>query len=108
MVVRSLLPLALLVTAARAGAAAQPAPPRTAHAAPVVEQRLLDAARRNPDSFDAQYQLASFYVQRHKLQAALPYLQRARAMGVERPVQANVLSLPFGDGAFDLVLSMDV
>lgn len=35
-------------------------------------------------------------------------LRRARAMGVERPVQANVLGLPFPDGAFDVVLSMDV
>lgn len=35
-------------------------------------------------------------------------LRRARAMGVERPVQANVLRLPFPDSAFDLVLSMDV
>ncbi len=35
-------------------------------------------------------------------------LRRARAMGVERPVQANILSLPFPDGAFDLALSIDV
>jgi SAM-dependent methyltransferase len=35
-------------------------------------------------------------------------LQRARHMGVQRPVQANVLSLPFGAGAFEVVLSMDV
>jgi SAM-dependent methyltransferase len=35
-------------------------------------------------------------------------LRRARAMGVERPVQANILSLPFANGAFDLVLSIDV
>jgi len=76
--VRFLLPLALLVVAARAGAAAQPAPPRAAQAAPVIEHRLLDAARQNPDSFDAQYQLASFYLQRGKLQAALPHLERAR------------------------------
>jgi tetratricopeptide (TPR) repeat protein len=73
-----LLPLALLV-AARAGAAPQPASSRAAQAA-AVEQRLLDAARRSPDSFDAQYQLASFYVQQGKLQAALPYLERARAI----------------------------
>src|SRR5512146_2862205 len=31
-------------------------------------------------------------------------LCRARAMGVERPIQANVLGLPFPDRAFDLVL----
>jgi SAM-dependent methyltransferase len=35
-------------------------------------------------------------------------LRRARAMGVERPVQANIMQLPFASGAFDLVLSIDV
>jgi tetratricopeptide (TPR) repeat protein len=77
---RVLLPLALLVVAARAGAGAQqPAPPRAAPSA-AVEQQLADAARRTPDSFDAQYQLASFYLQQGKLQAALPHLRRARAI----------------------------
>jgi Flp pilus assembly protein TadD len=42
-----------------------------------VERRLSDAARKNPDSFDAQYQLASFYVQKSRLDAALPHLRRA-------------------------------
>jgi tetratricopeptide (TPR) repeat protein len=36
--------------------------------------------RRNPDSFDAHYQLASFYLQQGKLRAALPHLERARAI----------------------------
>ena len=108
--VRLLLPLALLVVA-RAGAAAQPAPPRTAQAAPVVEQRLLDAARRNPDSFDAQYQLASFYLQRHKLQAALPYLQRARAInpddyGSGHDLALALLELERLDEARALILQM--
>jgi SAM-dependent methyltransferase len=35
-------------------------------------------------------------------------LRRARSMGVQRPVQANILNLPFGNAAFDLVLSIDV
>jgi SAM-dependent methyltransferase len=35
-------------------------------------------------------------------------LRYARAMGVERPVQGNALDLPFRDGSFDLVLSLDV
>jgi SAM-dependent methyltransferase len=35
-------------------------------------------------------------------------LRYARAMGVERPVQADIRELPFRGGAFDLVLSMDV
>jgi len=35
-------------------------------------------------------------------------LRYARAMGVERPVQGDVMALPFADGAFDLVMSFDV
>jgi SAM-dependent methyltransferase len=34
-------------------------------------------------------------------------LKYARAMGVDRAVQADLLRLPFGDGAFDLVMSID-
>jgi tetratricopeptide (TPR) repeat protein len=104
---RGRLPLALAIVAvARAGAAAQAssgAVPRpeseqatrpssgqaaAAHKSPpdqhaesaAVERRLSDAVRLNPDSFDAQYQLASFYLQQGKLQAALPHLERARAI----------------------------
>ena len=32
----------------------------------------------------------------------------ARRMGAQRPVQADICSLPFAPGSFDLVLSMDV
>jgi SAM-dependent methyltransferase len=35
-------------------------------------------------------------------------LRYARTMGVERPVQGDVRELPFADGAFDLVISLDV
>jgi len=35
-------------------------------------------------------------------------LKYARAMGVERPVQADLSSLPFADAVFDLVMSIDV
>jgi len=35
-------------------------------------------------------------------------LKYARAMGVERPVQGDLATLPFADGTFDLVLSIDV
>jgi SAM-dependent methyltransferase len=35
-------------------------------------------------------------------------LSRARRMGVERPVQADICCLPFGPASFDLVLSVDV
>jgi Flp pilus assembly protein TadD len=82
---RMLLPL-VLVAVTRAGAADQPPPRkaegRTAQAAEAAatERTLAEAVRRHPDSFEAQYQLASFLVQQRKLQAALPHLERARAI----------------------------
>ena len=62
-----------------------PRPPRPPVSKPLeqdaaVERRLSDAARKNPDSFDAQYRLASFYVQKGRLDAALPHLRRACAI----------------------------
>lgn len=35
-------------------------------------------------------------------------LRYAREMGIERPVQADTLQLPFANGTFDVVLSIDV
>ena len=35
-------------------------------------------------------------------------LRYARELGVQRPVQGDIRSLPFADNAFDLVLSLDV
>jgi SAM-dependent methyltransferase len=35
-------------------------------------------------------------------------LRHARQFGVELPVQADIMSLPFATGSFDLVLSLDV
>lgn len=35
-------------------------------------------------------------------------LRYARGLGVKNPVQGDIRSLPFGDGAFDLVMSVDV
>ncbi len=76
--------------AARARVAAQPPPtsagavhqstPAQSAASAAVERRLIEAVRLNPDSFDAQYQLASFYLQQGKLRAALPHLERARSI----------------------------
>jgi tetratricopeptide (TPR) repeat protein len=45
-----------------------------------IERRLTEDVERNPDTFDARRKLASFYLQQGKLQAALPHLQRARAI----------------------------
>jgi Flp pilus assembly protein TadD len=82
----------VLVAVARAGPLAQasksaPRQPAAIQAprpdsgqAAAIERRLLEVVRGAPDSFEAQYQLASFYLQQGKLQAALPHLQRARAI----------------------------
>jgi len=35
-------------------------------------------------------------------------LRYARQMGLERAVQGDIMRLPFADGAFDLVMSVDV
>ena len=62
--------------AGQADASRKPAPAELA----AVENRLSDAVARNPDSFDAHHQLASFYLQQKKLEAALPSLERAYAI----------------------------
>jgi Flp pilus assembly protein TadD len=79
---RLLAAFALALTLPAESASAQPPgrPAASAAASAATERRLADAARRNPDSFDAQYQLASFYAQKGKLDAALPYLRRACAI----------------------------
>src|SRR5262245_44992477 len=95
-----LLPLVLLV-AARAGAAAQPSPSHKAESrtpraeAAATEQALLEAVRRHPDSFEAHYQLASFLVQQRKLRAALPHLERARAIDPTHYACGHDLALAF-------------
>jgi len=77
---RLLFALALTLLASGASAQPQPKPAPSAAEAAAIERRLTDAARRNPDSFDAQYQLASFYVQKGRLDEALPHLRRACAL----------------------------
>jgi tetratricopeptide (TPR) repeat protein len=94
-VIRPLSAGILLVALARAGAAAQsgaPAPrpvsgqaagasgkPAPAESA-AIEHRLLEDVRRSPHAFDAERQLASFYLQQGKLRAALPHLERAHTI----------------------------
>jgi tetratricopeptide (TPR) repeat protein len=45
-----------------------------------VERRLLETMRQQPDSFEAHRALASFYLRKGKVAAALPHLQRAQAI----------------------------
>ena len=76
-----------LTTLAWAGPAAaqtsanKPAAPAAATPdSAAIERQLTAAVRRHPDSFEAQYALAEFYVQRGKLTAAIPHLERARSI----------------------------
>jgi tetratricopeptide (TPR) repeat protein len=70
----------------RAGAIGQTSPPKSPPKTPsraaapdptAIEQRLIEAATRNPESFSAQRGLAEFYLQQGKLERAIPHLQRA-------------------------------
>jgi len=45
-----------------------------------VERRLADAVTNNPDSFEAHQALAGFYLDQGKVTAALPHLERAKAI----------------------------
>lgn len=55
--------------------------PNVSTAAPSdVERRLLETVRQQPDSFEAHRALASFYLRKGKIAAALPHLQRAQAI----------------------------
>ena len=77
------LVLAVLGGDARAQteAPAAKAPPAAASpAAAAVERRLLEAVRKTPDAFEAHHALGEFYLQAGKLAAAIPHLERARAL----------------------------
>jgi tetratricopeptide (TPR) repeat protein len=43
----------------------------------VVEDRLLSAARLHPDDFGANHELGEYYLHQNKLDAAIPYLEKA-------------------------------
>jgi tetratricopeptide (TPR) repeat protein len=55
----------------------RPAPQPDAAA---VERRLVAAVRRDPDSFAAHHALASFYLRRGRIDAAIPHLERAQTI----------------------------
>ena len=79
-----LFALVLVAPPPEALAAQQPPAPDararkpTASEYAAVEQRLVEAVRRDPDSVDARHALAAFYIQLGKLDAAIPHLTRAR------------------------------
>lgn len=77
-----LVPFALVfITLARAeAAAAQPASPPDPAQIAAARQRLTEAVRAAPGSFDAQHTLAVFYLQQGDVTAAIPHLRAAYAI----------------------------
>jgi tetratricopeptide (TPR) repeat protein len=45
-----------------------------------LEAKLLDRAEKNRQSFEANHDLGEFYIQRHRLSSAIPYLERAHSI----------------------------
>jgi tetratricopeptide (TPR) repeat protein len=45
-----------------------------------IERQLTETVRRDPDSFQAHHALGEFYIHQGKLEAAIPHLERARAL----------------------------
>jgi tetratricopeptide (TPR) repeat protein len=100
------LVLAILGEGARAQAqtpppAKTPGPAASPDAA-AVERRLVEAVRRTPDAFDAHHALGEFYLQAGKLKAAIPHLERARALDPAHYANGYDLALAYLEtGALD-------
>jgi tetratricopeptide (TPR) repeat protein len=82
-----LVEVLIIAILAQAGAAAPrpPAPGTQSRQSSLadsatIERRLLEAVRRDPDSFENNHALAGFYLGQRKLAAAIPYLRRAQAL----------------------------
>jgi Flp pilus assembly protein TadD len=79
------------------GAEAQspaPTPPKSPTPA-AIERQLTDAVKRNPSSFAAHHALGELYIQRGKLQAAIPHLERARDLDPAHYANGYDLSLAY-------------
>src|SRR3989442_14843538 len=79
----SLLLVLLAPTAALAGAAAR------------TESDLLEQVRLHPESFQANHALGEYYVQHHRLSAAIPYLKKARLADLSNFENAYDLALGY-------------
>jgi tetratricopeptide (TPR) repeat protein len=76
--------------------------PAPAPGAAAVERRLLEAVRRTPDAFDAHHALGEFYLQAGKVAAAIPHLERARALDPAHDANGYDLALAYLEtGALD-------
>ena len=74
---------------------AKPPRPAASPDAAAVERRLLEAVRRTPDAFDAQHALGEFYLQAGKLTAAIPHLERARALDPAHYANGHDLAIAY-------------
>ena len=110
----TLVALALALVALRGDARAQAPPATPSRTAPpgapagaavgasAVEQRLLAAVRRTPDDFAARHALGEFYLQAGKVTAAIPHLERARALDPSHYPNGYDLALAYLEtGALD-------
>ncbi|MBO0858662.1 MAG: tetratricopeptide repeat protein [Chloracidobacterium sp.] len=59
----------------------------------LIELKLKDAARRSPGSFEANHNLGEFYIQQGKLDAAIPYLEKAQRINPEHYVNSYDLAM---------------
>jgi tetratricopeptide (TPR) repeat protein len=92
--------LALVLAVFGEGARAQAPPPQAPPARPPaasaeVERRLLEAVRRTPDAFAAHHALGEFYLHAGKVAAAIPHLERARALDPAHDSNGHDLALAY-------------
>jgi len=85
--VRTFWPVLLFCAAALAGVAGEDAARR--------EKTLLDEVRIHSDSFQANRVLGEFYIQQHRLSAAIPYLEKARQIDLSNYENAYDLALAY-------------
>jgi tetratricopeptide (TPR) repeat protein len=60
-----------------------------------VEQALLDAAQKDPNSFAAEHNLGEYYLQQNRLDLGIPYLERAQQLDPKNYDNGYDLSLSY-------------
>ncbi|HEY6403215.1 MAG TPA: tetratricopeptide repeat protein [Blastocatellia bacterium] len=59
----------------------------------LIELKLKEAVRRSPASFETNHNLGEFYIQQGKLNAAIPYLEKAQRLNPEHYVNSYDLAM---------------
>ena len=60
-----------------------------------VERSLKEALRREPESFDANHNLGEFYIRQGKLNAAIPFLEKAQQINSTQYTNGHDLALAY-------------